>query len=147
MPDPGQAPAPGGSMPPTDPAQVPTVTVNIVAGFGTGAFVPNPLQASIGNAIVWKNGDAIAHDIILEDGTLVGNLAPGQSSAPILLTRSAANYRCTIHPSMTGRITDPAAPPPDPSQSPAPDPSGQPAPSDPYSDPYEDPYDYLNVVR
>jgi hypothetical protein len=120
--------------------------VNIVAGFGTGAFVPNPLHASIGNSIVWRNSDAIAHDLILDDGTMVGNLAPGQSSGPISMTRSAASYRCTIHPSMTGQITDPTAPPPDPAQSPAPGPSG-PAPSDPYSDPYQDPYDYLNVVR
>ena len=144
MPDPGQTPAPGGQMPPADPAQIPTaVTVNIVGAFGTGAFVPNPLQASMGNAIVWMNSDAIAHNIVLEDGTIVGNLAPGQSSAPIVLTRSNASYRCTIHPSMTGQVTDPTAPPPDPSQAPVPDPYAQPAPSDPY----DDPYDYLNVVR
>jgi plastocyanin len=125
-----------------DPSQVPAiVTVNIVGTFGTGAFVPNPLQASIGNTIVWTNADAIAHQIVLDDSTPVGMLAPGQSSAPVALTRSTTNYRCTIHPSMTGQITDPAAPPPDPSQAPVPDPYAQPEPSDPYSDPY----DYLRL--
>jgi plastocyanin len=130
-PDPGQAPTP-------DPAQVPVVvTVSIIGSFGTEAFMPNPVQASIGNTIVWTNGDVRAHDIVLGDGTVVGNLAPGQSSLPIPLTSPTASYQCTIHPSMVGHVTDPAAAPspvpPDQSQNPMPDPSPSPAPpTDPY---------------
>jgi plastocyanin len=138
MPDPGQTPPPGPGQPPV------IVTVNIVGSFGTGAFAPNPLQASIGNTIVWTNGDVVGHTIVLDNGTLVGTVAPGQSSAPISL-QSATTYRCTIHPSMTGQIVDAAAPPPAPpdqSQPPMPGPS-YPSPNDPYEDPYEDPYDYL----
>jgi plastocyanin len=135
MPDPGQAPPPD-SRPP-DPGQPPViVTVNIVGSFGTSAFAPNPLQASIGNTIVWTNGDAIGHTIVLDNGTVVGTLAPGQSSAPISL-QSATAYRCTIHPSMTGQIVDAAAAPTAP-----PDQAPMPGPSYPPNDPYEDPYDY-----
>ena len=94
-PEPGPMPDPGQAPPPAGPAPV-IVTVNIVGSFGTGAFAPNPLQASIGNTIVWTNGDAIGHTIVLDNGTLVGTLAPGQSSAPISLQsaqrRIAARY-------------------------------------------------------
>jgi plastocyanin len=145
MPDPGQAPPPdSGQVPPPVPGQPPViVTVNIVGSFGTGAFSPNPLQASIGNTIIWTNGDAVGHTIVLDNGTLVGTLAPGQSSAPLSLPSATTTYRCTIHPSMTGQIVDPAAASTTPGQSPPPmpDPS-YPPPNDPYQDPYEDPYDY-----
>ena len=142
MPDPGQAPPPdSGQVPAPVPGQPPViVTVNIVGSFGTAAFAPNPLQASIGNTIVWTNSDAVGHTIVLDNGTLVGALAPGQSSAPLSLPSATATYRCTIHPTMTGQIVDAAAAPttpPDQSQPP------MPGPSYPPNDPYEDPYDYL----
>ena len=134
MPEPGQAPPDSGQVPAP-------VTVNIIGSSGTGAFAPNPLRASIGNTIVWTNGDAVVHTIVLDNGTLVGTLAPGQSSAPVSLPSATATYRCTIHPSMTGQIVDaasaPPTAPPDPSQPPMPDPSYPPR-----NDPYEDPYDY-----
>lgn len=151
MPDPGQGPAPDpAQVPVPDPTQVPVVLrVSIIGSFGTGAFMPNPLQGSVGNTIVWTNGDVIAHDIVLDDGRPVGSLAPGQSSLPITLTSATASYRCTIHPSMTGQVSDPAAAPPtaptDPSQTPPPA-SPMPPPDD-YDDGYEDDYSYLKLAR
>jgi plastocyanin len=151
MPEPGQTPAPDpGQVPPPDPAQPPAVvTVNIVGSSGTAAFAPNPTQASVGNTIVWMNTDLTTHTIVLNDGTIVGNLAPGQASVPITLTSATASYRCTIHPSMTGQVSDPAAAPPtaptDPSQTPPPA-SPMPPPDD-YDDGYEDDYSYLRSAR
>lgn len=149
MPEPGQTPAPDpGQLPTPDPAQSPVVvTVNIVGSSGTAAFAPNPLQASVGNTIVWKNGDLRGHDIVLDDGRLVGNLAPGQSSLPVTLTSATTSYRCTIHPSMTGQVSDPAAGPPtapaNPSQTPPPA-SQNPSTDD---DGYEDDYYYFRFTR
>ncbi len=98
-----------------DPAPA-AMTINIVGTAGPGAFAPNPLQASMGNAVVWTNTDAIVHRIVLDDGTSVGTIAPGQSSAPITVNAASVTYRCTLHPSMVGTIQDPsvAAPPPMP---------------------------------
>ena len=127
-PNPGQVPPPAG-MPAPEGIPVPPVqlTINIVGTFGTGAFAPNPLQAAIGNTIVWMNNDFVPHDIVLDNGTPVGNIAPGQSSMPIPLATETVSYRCTIHPSMTGQIVPIPAlppgeplPPSDPSQIPAP---------------------------
>lgn len=117
-PDPGPAPAPGPSA----------LTISIVGSFGSAAFMPNPIQAVVGNTIVWTNNDATLHRIVLDDGTAVGNLAPGQSSTPIALTKASASYHCTIHPSMVGSFQDPSAP------APAPPPVYEPPPDDGYYD-------------
>jgi plastocyanin len=111
-------PAPDPAMPAPDPAPAPTaVAINIVGSSGTAAFAPNPLEVSIGHAVVWTNNDATIHEIVLGDGTMVGTIAPGQSSAPVTLSAAAVTYRCTVHPSMTGTIQDPSVatptPPPD----------------------------------
>jgi plastocyanin len=93
------------------------MTIDIVGTTGPGAYTPNPLHASIGQAVVWTNRDARVHQIALDDGTSVGTIEPGQSSAPIMVNAAAVTYRCTLHPSMVGTIGDPAAaapaPPPD----------------------------------
>jgi plastocyanin len=151
MPDPGSAPNPD-QLPPPDGVPVPVqLTINIVGTFGATAFAPNPLQAAVGNTIIWSNNDLIVHEIVLDDGTPVGMLAPGQSSVPISISTPTAGYHCTLHPSMVGQVTTmPPAPPvpADPSQIPVPDPGYSPPPSsDPYGDGYDDDYSYLRVTR
>ena len=153
-PEPGPMPEPGtGPMP--NPEQVPPpegmpapvqLTISVVGLLGNLSFAPNPLQAALGNTIVWVNNDLFPHDIVLDNGTPVGNLAPGQSSIPIPLATETTGYHCTIHPSMVGQITtittlptgEPL--PPDQSQIPMPGPYGPPSPADPYDDGYEDGY-------
>ena len=120
--EPAAAPSP---VPPVSPDPVPgptPMTVSIVGSVGPGAFMPNPLGATAGSMIVWTNTDATRHVIALDNGTVVGDLAPGQSSAPIVMVASAVGYHCTLHPSMVGSISDPAAavPPPVPPYEPPP---------------------------
>ena len=132
----------------TIPAPV-QLSVNITGSFGTGAFAPNPLQAATGNTVVWLNADLTNHDIVLDDGTPVGNLAPGQSSAPLTVVNPVTGYHCTLHPSMVGQITvaAPGEPPPFNSPQPPPADSGYaPPPPDPYGDGYEDGY-YLKRLK
>ena len=107
--------------PTPDPGRVPVaLTISIVGSFGTNAFTPNPLQASVGDTIVWTNSDQARHRIVLDDGTVIGDVAPGESSAPLTLIGPAATYRCTIHPTMVGSINGAAAPEPPTSPSPSP---------------------------
>lgn len=110
------APVPDQPMP-----AVPPVVINIVGFFGTGAFAPNPIQAVMGDTIVWTNGDRNPHRIVLDDGTVIGSIAPGESTPPITLTTPAAGFHCTIHPSMVGIIATPDAPPGFPPMAPPPD--------------------------
>ena len=145
IPDPGTGPVPDPNQPPPEglpPAPV-QLTITVVGTFGTAAFAPNPLQAAIGNTIVWTNNDFIVHDIVFDDGTPVGMLAPGQSSLPITLVAETVGYRCTLHPSMVGQVvpipvepplgTDPTQPPPTPDPN-APPPEAPPPAYPPYGD-------------
>ena len=91
------------------------VIISIVGSFGAGAFMPNPTLANMGDQIVFTNSDAVLHHIVLDDGTDLGDVAPGQSSAPLPLMTPTATFHCTIHPSMVGGINvDMTAPMPDP---------------------------------
>lgn len=150
MPDPGQVPVPDpGQVPMPDPGAVPVVvTVNIVGSSGNTAFMPNPVQALVGNTIVWMNADMRTHDIVLDDGTVVGNLAPGQTSLPVTITNATVGFHCTIHASMVGQVTDAATAPPTsaPDQSQSPPPASPTPPADDYGDGYEDDY-YLRVTH
>ena len=47
--------------------------------------------------------DLVPHDIVLDNGTPVGTLAPGQSSGAITLVTDTVGYRCTFHPTMVGQ--------------------------------------------
>ena len=97
----------------TTPAQstTPSVAVNIVSSSGSGAFNPNPVQAASGANIVWKNDTSATHVLVMNDGTMIGTLAPG-ASLTTALSGSGGSYHCTIHPSMVGSINGATAPAP-----------------------------------
>ena len=102
-------------MPPTPDPNAPApmqVIISIVGYFGSGAFMPNPIQANVGDMVVWTNNDTRLHHLVLDDGTDLGDVQPGQSSAPAPLTTPTAMFHCTIHPTMVGSIN--GVLPPDP---------------------------------
>src|SRR5678815_5451430 len=58
-------PAPSADAPP---APTPlSVIIGIVGSFGSTAFMPNPIQANVGDNIVWTNNDTVLHHIVLDD--------------------------------------------------------------------------------
>ena len=121
---------------PVDPGAPPApTTIAIVGSVGTAAYNPNPLQASVGSVIVWKNDDVTTHNIVLADGTPVGLMAPGETSAPVTMAAPEMGFYCTFHQSMVGVVADPSVliptmpvppmnPPPDPGYTPPPDNGG-----------------------
>lgn len=115
-PDPSPVPTPA----PT-PSPATALTISIVRSDGAPAFSPNSLPASVGATVVWTNNDVTAHRIVLNDvaGTLIGEMSPGESSAPFTVAEATVRYHCALHPSMMGTIQDPAAASPTPT--PAPD--------------------------
>ena len=116
-------PAPEPTPPPPPPP--PPVTISIVGTAGTQAFNPNPGTAAVGDMIVWVNNDRLLHHIVLDDGTDVGELAPGDASKAVPLATPTAGYHCTLHASMVGTINGQLAPPM-PEPQPEPDPYAYP---------------------
>jgi plastocyanin len=113
------APAPPAAepAPPAPDAPPPPMVISITGTAGPASFTPNPLVAAVGNQVVWTNFDAVVHHIVLDNGTDVGEVATGQSTAPMTLATPSTGFHCTIHPSMVGTITNAAdapAPPPMP---------------------------------
>jgi plastocyanin len=83
----------------------PTVTVNITSAVGAASFSPNPVPASNGNTVAFKNSDpANTHHIVMDDGSAdLGNIAPGQTS-PTMTVKAGVNFHCANHPWMVGAI-------------------------------------------
>jgi len=127
---PGPAPVPDPATPPPAPDPAPpapapspmTVVINIIGYIGSSAFMPNPTTANAGDQIVFTNTDTRMHHIVIDNGPDLGEVQPGQSSAPVALATPTATFHCTIHPTMIGAINAELAPPP-----------YQPPPQDDYS--------------
>jgi plastocyanin len=107
------APAPSPTPTPTPAPTANNVTVNIVGSSGNKAFTPNPVMASAGDTLVFKNNDTTSHHLVMNDGSLdVGDIAPGASKS-ITVKGSGGLFHCTIHSTMIGSING-AEPPPEP---------------------------------
>jgi plastocyanin len=70
-------------------------------------------MASVGDMVVWKNNTTVLHHIVLDDGTVVGDVNAGATSTAIPLKTASGNFHCTIHSTMIGSFNA-AAPPPVP---------------------------------
>jgi len=76
-----------------------------VGEVGSQAFTPNPVNAAVGSSVAFKNDDNTIHHIVLDNGTDLGNVSPGQTTRSATVSSGAAiAFHCTIHPSMVGTI-------------------------------------------
>jgi len=94
------------------------MTVNIVGNSGNTAFAPDVVIAAVGDMISWKNSTSALHHIVLDDGTVIGDITPGSASTAVALKTATGNFHCTIHPSMIGAFNAPAPPAPPPCNNP-----------------------------
>lgn len=92
----------------------PSITVSITSATGPSSFTPNPVPATSGQTIAFKNNDtANTHHIVMDDGSAdLGNLAPGQTSQTITV-KGSGNFHCANHPWMVGAVNQqvPEGPP------------------------------------
>lgn len=89
-------------------------------------FTPNPLNAVVGDEIVWSNGDSQPHwPGLVQNGTvnttffMPNQIAPNSTSTTFIPNAAGPlNYQCSLHKGETGTIqvaatgsaTPPAAP-------------------------------------
>jgi plastocyanin len=108
-------PAPTTPAPSTPAPTTQSVTVSIVSSSGSGAFNPNPVQATSGN-VVWTNNTSVSHVLVMNDGRSIGTVAPGASVT--MAAGAGGAYHCTTHPSMVGSINGAVTPTTPPSGTP-----------------------------
>jgi len=71
------------------------VTVTI-KGF---AFSPQPVQAKVGDVIVWSNQDSAPHSATLDDGTCdTKTINAGSQAGLVFSAPGTYTYHCAIHP-------------------------------------------------
>jgi len=102
-------------------AQSDKVQASIVPGASTltdTAVSPNPIQAKVGQTVVWTNDDSAFHTVT---SGLIGAADAGKTfdsglAGPTALTSKGKtfehtfdtagefDYHCTLHPAMTGKV-------------------------------------------
>jgi plastocyanin len=91
---------PGGSGGSTD-----LVIITITGINGGNSFAPASASLKAGQSVAWKNGDSQTHRPILSDVFDTKQLAGGATSAAtVMATPGTYEYKCTIHPEMTGTV-------------------------------------------
>jgi plastocyanin len=70
------------------------------------AFSPASLAVTAGTTLTWTNNDSTAHDPTADDGSFhCQPIAPGQSMSFTFSKAGTFAYHCSIHPTMTAKIT------------------------------------------
>lgn len=88
----------------TVPEQQPAPEVPDRVGMAGLAFSPDDLRVERGTELTFVNDDSAPHTVTAQDGVIdSGILNPGSSFR--LVVNSRFEYRCLIHPAMSGRVS------------------------------------------
>lgn len=73
------------------------------------AFSPSDITVKVGATVTWTNKDSVAHTVTSDNGSVEpfdsGNVAQGGVYSHTFNTVGTFTYHCTVHPSMTGKVT------------------------------------------
>ena len=96
----------------------PTITeegkvVSIVGDSGSNSYSPNPLEIKVGDTVTWINNDSSPHTVTsssssssFEDSNFDSDVLRRDETFNFTFDREGEYpYFCTLHPSMTGKIT------------------------------------------
>lgn len=67
-------------------------------------FIPEEITISKGDTVEWKNTDFIPHTSTAEKQWDSGLLLPNQSWKHTFTESGEFSYKCTYHPTMTGKV-------------------------------------------
>ena len=69
------------------------------------AFSPDPVTASVGDAITWTNADSAPHTVTLDDGSCdTGQFGQGETGTLRFNAPGTYAYHCALHPNMKGTV-------------------------------------------
>lgn len=79
-----------------------TVTVSIK----DFKFSPQPVEAKVGEVVVWKNDDSVAHSATMDDGSCdTDTISPGSSAMLVFTAPGTYTYHCKVHPTQMKDFT------------------------------------------
>lgn len=73
------------------------------------SFAPRELRATLGDTIVWVNGDIVRHNAVRRELFDSGELKSGERFAWVPTDTGEVQYQCTIHTRMRGALRITAA--------------------------------------
>jgi plastocyanin len=97
--------SPAGAHAAAAPATATTGTISV--GMAGSQFGPATADVSVGDTIVFKNDDAIAHTATATEGASFdsGAMEPGATFEYVAERAGTISYVCEFHPGMTGTLT------------------------------------------
>ncbi len=70
------------------------------------AFSSNDITVAKGTTVTWKNNDGVTHTVTADDGSFdSGSIPSGSSYTHTFSTTGTFSYHCSIHTTMTGKVT------------------------------------------
>jgi plastocyanin len=84
-------------------SSVPAYTSTIRVTIDGLIFSPVEIRAKVGDTIVWRNRDIVAHTATVRGGFDV-MIEPDNSANLVLTKAGIIEYYCRFHPNMTGQI-------------------------------------------
>ena len=98
-PTPAPTPHPSNAPPPPD------LIITIVGDNGGMSFSPANANARVGQTVIWRNADSTFHTATANNGGFdTGVIDPGGEKSLLMGSSGNFNYKCGIHPSMTGSL-------------------------------------------
>jgi plastocyanin len=72
----------------------------------TTAYIPNPINVSMGTTVTFVNNDNVAHTATSQNNLWdTGDIQPGRSQSLTFRSTGSFPYYCIYHPRMVGTIT------------------------------------------
>jgi amicyanin len=88
------------------PAEAKSSVINVdIAGF---AFNPGTVNVKVGDTVTWTNKDGAPHTVTVSAGAELfdsGSIGKGQSYSHTFTKTGTYQYKCSIHPGMTGIVS------------------------------------------
>lgn len=80
--------------------------VRIVDNAGNNSYSPNPIEAKVGETVIWVNDDSAIHTVTSTDGIFDSDtLQRGQTFSYTFDKEREYPYFCTLHPNMVGTVS------------------------------------------
>jgi plastocyanin len=70
------------------------------------AFTPSSITVTAGSTIIWTNKDGVPHTVTCNTVSIFdsGSISPGGTWSHTFNNVGTFQYKCTIHPTMTGTV-------------------------------------------